>query len=544
MFKLLHVICLLCLVILLTSCSSARFFQQQEPKITVKNALVAGQLPNLHDLSTNEVHQHCLSLTKDTDIDLVLLVHCSNELLSRADLSQPLRQYALTSYNQTLYLLIKMTRQPSFTTDSVNVQYPNPSQFSFSQEMLALDSRLQPKIFGQLGIPVVTHRANKQTGLDIYYPLEGVKRAATLVMTAVQAQQGSLTLAVDILTAEDHATITLGANHYSLRHSPGSAFLALIEQANIDDYNWLGFVSPAQAETRRGVFAIGDISEHKTPIIMVHGLNSDPLIWRHLTMAILNQPDLLALYQIWHIYYPSGPPPFYSAARTRENLRALLQQIASPRPIDKAVIIGHSMGGVVAKLLATETHLGLWDAAFNQSPDAVLTADNAELKDIFIFEPVFKHNTVFFLDTPFKGSQVANSTIGYIDAKLVTLPSDFTHLFQQLINRVGPDVITAKMQPFLLDYGPNSVQVLRPGHPLMEALYDMPIAGESYAIIGSTSVLSCDELSLCSAISDGVVSFESANYQYAKEFIIAPSNHNSFQSQAAIDFILSKLKTQ
>ncbi|CAM3656432.1 hypothetical protein [Rheinheimera salexigens] len=203
MFKLLHVICLLCLVTLLTSCSSARFFQQQEPNVRVKKALVAGQLPNFHDLTTNEVHQHCLSLTKDTDIGLVLLVHCSNELLSRADLSQPLRQYALTSYNQTLYLLIKMTKQPSFTTDSVNVQYANPSQFSFSQ------------------------------------------------------------------------------------------------------------------------------------------------------------------------------------------------QIASPSPIDKAVIIGHSMGGVVAKLLATETHLGLWDAALNQSPDAVLTVDNAALKDIFIFEPAFKDNTVF-----------------------------------------------------------------------------------------------------------------------------------------------------
>jgi len=250
----------------------------------------------------------------------------------------------------------------------------------------------------------------------------------------------------------------------------------------------------------------------------------------------------MSRYQIWHIYYPSGPPPFYSALRTRDNLRSLLSEIDNHNLPDKAVIIGHSLGGVIAKLLATQTNFNLWDATFNKRPDNLLTAENATVRDIFIFEPVFKKNTVFFLDTPFKGSEAANSIIGYIGDFLVTLPSDFTHLFKDLIKRVGPHVITEKMRPFLIDYGPNSVQVLRPGHPLMNTLYDMPISGDSYAIIGSNGELKCENTTKCSAISDGVVSYDSANYRYAKENIIAPSSHNSFQSKEAIDFILSKLK--
>lgn len=76
----------------------------------------------------------------------------------------------------------------------------------------------------------------------------------------------------------------------------------------------------------------------------------------------------------------------------------------------------------------------------------------------------------------------------------------------------------------------------------MNALYDIPIAGYSYAIIGSNGKLKCETPTKCSNISDGVVSYDSANYRYAREHMISPSSHNSFQSKKAINFILNKLK--
>ena len=83
------------------------------------------------------------------------------------------------------------------------------------------------------------------------------------------------------------------------------------------------------------------------------------------------------------------------------------------------------MGGVIAKLLATKADFELWDAAFTKRPSEVIKPENIPVKDIFMFEPVFENNTVFFLDTPFKGSEVANSAIGYIGAFLVSLPSEY-----------------------------------------------------------------------------------------------------------------------
>ena len=542
MIKLIHLIGHLLLVISLTSCSSVRFFKQANPKLTVTNELVTGNLPNLTNLSTDEVYGHCLLLPKSTDIGLVLLTHCTEELLSRDDLSPEYRSYGVANYNLALYTLVATSKQTSDIKKRVTLNYSMPVNFIFSDEMIAIDNRLRPKFFGEIGIPIVTNKSNQQLGIELYYPLEGILRDATIVMRQIQIQGNSFEVSLDILFHSDKSTVEIGTNKFLLRHSPGSAFLALIEKADIDDFNWIGFVSPTKAEKRRGVFAIGDISKDKVPIIMLHGLNSDPLIWKYLTMSILNEPALFSRYQIWHVYYPSGPPPFYTASRTRDDLRSFLTELDSPAVAEHAVIIGHSMGGIISKLLATKTNFTLWDTAFNKRPDELLTEDFTEVKKVFIFDPVFKKSKIFFIDTPFKGSEVANSTIASIGTFLVTLPTEFTGLFQKFFDRVGSQIITEEMQPFFLNYGPNSIQVLRPGHPLMKTLYDLPISGDAYTIVGSNSALKCQETTSCADISDGVVSFNSANYRYAKEQIIAPSSHDSFQSTEAINFILRKLK--
>ncbi|MEH6454300.1 MAG: alpha/beta hydrolase, partial [Psychromonas sp.] len=343
--------------------------------MTLKKELGDTSLPNLTDLATNEVQTYCLSLPQKTDIGLVLLMRCSKELLARDDLDLPLRSYAVSAYNHALLTLVTTDKQQTDSTNRVILNYPTSSNFTLSDKMRAIDSRLKPVIFGEVGIAIVTARENKKSGIDTYYPLEGIFQDATIVMTRVKKQGDSFEVSLNILMNNDVSTIKMGSNDYVLKHSPGSAYLALIEKANIDDFNWLGFVSPSQAEKRRGVFSIGAISDEKIPLIMLHGLNSDPLIWRYLTMALLNESELMSRYQIWHIYYPTGPPPFYTALRTRDNLRSMLREIDNPSLADNAVIVGHSMGGIITKLLAIKSNLSLWDATFNIPPEALLAGD-------------------------------------------------------------------------------------------------------------------------------------------------------------------------
>ena len=528
-------------------CSNSRFVHQVSPSVNIIKGYNALILQSFTSLNTATVEEYCRSLSDDTDYYLVDRLHCANELLSRRNLSSKQQQFALFSYNDSLHKIIRAQHSGLLQSKKITISYHTFEQFTFAQDITALDIRLTPTIFGEIGIPVTIQRDNTKTGLDKYLPLEGILESASITLSNIETFEDKESLHITLQINHDFSKnqIILGNNNYTIRRSPSSAYLSLIEQADIDEYSWLGFVSAAKAEKRRGIFAINGLSDTKIPVIMIHGLNSDPLIWRHLTIAMLNDPALVAKYQIWHVYYPSGPPPFYNAARLRNNIRELLHNIGNPELNKQAVVIGHSMGGLVANLLTTKTNYELWDATFKQRPEYVVSKQDTIVKDIFTFNPIFEKNTVFFLDTPFKGSDVANSFIGQVGSFLISLPQDFTQIFKRFFDRVGPDILTEKMRPFLINYGPSSVHVLRPGHPLMDALYKLPISGEAYAIIGSNSgVLDCDQNNGCRNISDGVVNYDSANYLHAKERIIVESSHDSFKSAQAIEFILSKLRTK
>ena len=529
---------------MLGACSTVRFveIQQGESNLTQTPGYIV--LPPIDDKSTPELHGHCLSLDKTSDIGVALLLRCTQTLLARNDLSTPLKAFAIKEHNNSLLSLVKA--KPELDSSLLEISFTGPENFVLVNDMQVKDDPLRPVTFGKVGLAAVVKRQNQLNAADQFYPLEGIYRPHVIYLENIELNGLVLRVKLKVEHIDQPRKATFGANELALKYSPGAAYLALLEAANIDDFSWLGFTNASEAERRRGVFSIGDYSAEKIPLVMIHGLNSDPLIWRFLSMAIFNDKSLNQMFQIWHVYYPSGPPPFYNAMRIRRKLNALLEHLGNPELKNKAVLIGHSMGGLIAKTLSTNPGFQLWDATFTQRPDKLLQdgaqSKKEEVEDVFIFEPVFADNKVFFLDTPHKGSEIASSTIGLIGSSLVSLPGTFTNLFKDFIDKVGINKLTTAMLPFLRDYGPNSVQVLRPGHPLLETLYHITVQGRAYSIIGSDGLLDCQSREECQSISDGVVSYNSADLANVEEKIIVQSSHNSFKSPRAIEFIKQRLK--
>jgi hypothetical protein len=535
----LRLLLILAITMVLGGCSSARFLQFKEPQLHIRHALGYAKLPDLESLSLGALHSHCLNVSDDSDIGLVLSLQCAETLLASPQLNPNLKAYALNLYNDALYKLLKTNNSQS---SLVSVAINGPKQFTFVSSLQAVEPRLAAKTFGELGLALVVKQQAPEVNKAKFYPAEGIYRAYNAKLASIAAQGLTYLVTIDIEPLNSSKEVRFGDNHYALSYSPAASFLMLLEVATIDQFSWLGFISASEAEKRRGIFSLVPLTADKEPLVMIHGLNSDPLIWRYLTMAILNDELLSQRYQIWHVYYPSGPPPFFNAMRVRKLLNELSKVASGEQRFTQATIIGHSMGGVISKTLTTQSQYTLWDATFTERPEQLLNNQQRDIQDIFVFAPVFEHNRVFFLDTPHRGSSIAESALGYIGASLVTLPLEFTGLFKALIDEIGIAKLTKGMLPFLKDYGPNSVQVLRPGHPLMTVLCELPVQGEAYNIIGSTGRLSCEPGDDCSDISDSVVDYSSAYYDKAKETIIVKSSHNSFQSPRAIEYILAKLK--
>ena len=100
---------------------------------------------------------------------------------------------------------------------------------------------------------------------------------------------------------------------------------------------------------------------------MIHGLGSSPLIWQRLSNAVWAASHLRSRYQVWHVVYQTNAPLLVTRRRVQIYLDDAWR-VLDPEGDDPArsgmVLVGHSLGGVVARMLCVDSGDVLWDAAF------------------------------------------------------------------------------------------------------------------------------------------------------------------------------------
>ena len=122
---------------------------------------------------------------------------------------------------------------------------------------------------------------------------------------------------------------------------------------------------------RQGIFFLEPYDPEKIPVLMVHGILSSPLMWKDLTNRIIGDRVLQKKYQVWHYTYATGFPILTSARMLREQLDSvnIALQRAGLAPHQPIVLIGHSLGGLLAKMMVSDSHDLVWDQYFGVAPD-------------------------------------------------------------------------------------------------------------------------------------------------------------------------------
>ncbi len=321
------------------------------------------------------------------------------------------------------------------------------------------------------GVPMVRFRPNAGAA-DKQYPPEGIFVPVTL--TSEVSAPGA-PLRVTIRGVEGAALREGGWANAS-----GQAYLRLEERSRLNQESARGFRDPSKLRVHtNGIYLIEPYDPNRIPLLMIHGLRSNPLIWHDLTVAVLEDPALHARFQVWHAFYPTGTPPFYAASKARERLRGVL---AAFDPSGTALasrhvaLIGHSMGGLMSRALVTEENGALWEATFTVPPAALPVAPDQRqaFESILTLGHEPEIGFVAFLNTPHRGSRTADSAIGRFADSLVRLPVGFMQIFTADLDYLP--YTTPAMRRFLGEGGPSSVEALSPGHPLLRAMAEQPIA--------------------------------------------------------------------
>jgi pimeloyl-ACP methyl ester carboxylesterase len=272
---------------------------------------------------------------------------------------------------------------------------------------------------------------------------------------------------------------------------------------------------------------------NRIPVIFVHGLQDTPVSWMPMINALYEDPDIRRRYQFWVFSYPSGYPYPYSAVLFRKELDDVAKAFPDHKPI---VLIGHSMGGIISRLMITDAGDKLWRAYFGKSPAETKISGSA--RELLEKSLIFNHrpdvSRVVFICAPHRGAPMGANFIGRIGTKLVRMPFLVASFPARAIQAAAvPD--PSSMQ---LNRIPTSIDTLSPRNRFVKEINKLPTTPgiPFHTIEGDRGRGDAPESS------DGVVPYWSSHLHGAVSELIVPSNHSAPRNPQAIAEVRRILK--
>jgi pimeloyl-ACP methyl ester carboxylesterase len=271
---------------------------------------------------------------------------------------------------------------------------------------------------------------------------------------------------------------------------------------------------------------------NKTIVLVIHGLMDSQATWTPMINTLRGDPVIRKHYQFWFYSYPSGYPYPYSAAILRTELDRVEKRYPARKPM---VVIGHSMGGCISRLLLTDSGDQLWLKIFGRPPDQVPLSP--QTREYFEDELFFRHRKeigrVIFIAAPLRGSNLAKGIFGSIAGMFIRESAVSSQASEEMLrhSNIQEDELKPKRRA-------NSVDTLSPNSRFVNVVNTIPMTpGVPYdTIIGDRGRGDSPNSS------DGIVPYWSSHMAGAQREYIVPSGHSAHQDPQAIKDVLQILK--
>ena len=330
--------------------------------------------------------------------------------------------------------------------------------------------------------------------------------------------------------------VGVGAHRLQLARDTSAAYAWAMDVSKLERRGVWGLLGGKQIGRRAGLYLLDDYDPGKCPLVMIHGLGSNPLIWSRVSNAVWGDAELRARFQIWQLVYQTDVPLLVARLHVQDYLDdawRMLDPDGNAKSRSNAVLVGHSLGGVVARLLCARSGDALWNAAFLVPAD-MLDADEDDrnlIDRIFHFVPYGGIARAIFLAAPHHGSPSAATLLGRLTGDLVGRRTSEVHALRRIALR-NPQAIRPELLPMFLEGWINSITTLQAGQPVRRAAESlMPPAGFPYHTIAGVQPGRRTP-------SDGVEPLESALLPGAASTLVVESGHRVHERPAAVEEIV------
>ncbi len=380
-----------------------------------------------------------------------------------------------------------------------------------------------------LGAPLIA--SSTPSSVKGYFPRMPVTALLRVEGGAKEWSAGQLKLSLELYSGYDTHTARLGAREVPLAVDSTAPVAYALNNSSVWRLGLQQFLSSREI-VKSGVYPMQPYRPGAIPVVLVHGTLSSPVYWAEMWKTLRSDTALREHYQFWVYIYNSGNPLTWSAANLRDALSQTVADLdpqAKDSALRKMVLIGHSQGGLLAKLAVTPTEDRIWRLFSDKNLEELDIPQSlrAEIRRNVFIEPLPFVKRVIFMATPHRGSFLSTSFVRRFAARLISLPSQLV----ETVGQIAQLQEKVKLPPQLKGRIPTSLDGMSPDNPLLLALAEIPPAPgvKCHSIIAVKGEDSPDQGN------DGVVAYQSAHVSYSDSELVVRCSHSCQDHPAAIE---------
>jgi pimeloyl-ACP methyl ester carboxylesterase len=327
-----------------------------------------------------------------------------------------------------------------------------------------------------------------------------------------------------IHTIFDTEDIQIGHETVPLEYDQTAARALSLIETRAWGKEYSGFLDGTLIPKAARLVALEPHRRGRRPVVLVHGTASSPFRWADMVNDLLEDPSIRDHFEFWFFSYATGNPIPYSALQLRQAIEIAVSQTDPRDPaLHDMTVIGHSQGGLLAKMLVIDPGDALWDSISRRPFNSLaLNPGTRTLLQASLFpKPLPDVRHVIFIATPHRGSYVAAFSISQFIGRFVRFPIDVTNAAKDILTGNGGNLLVDPSHTRL-----GSVYGMLPGNPFINALASVPVAPnvEDHSIIPILG----DKVTPDSG--DGVVKYASAHIDHVDSELVVPHSGHSTQS--------------
>jgi len=355
-----------------------------------------------------------------------------------------------------------------------------------------------------------------------------IKVAATALLRIDDARKqlegARMQATLDLYPESETETVVIAGRTVPLEQEPSAALAWGLQEAPIWERELKGFFgSVFQVGAKNQLVSMTPHRYGQIPVVFVHGTASSAGRWAEMINVLQGDPAIRDRYDFWAFSYDTGNPILYSSMILRDALTSAVKALdpeGKDPGLQQMVVIGHSQGGLLTKMMVVNTGSRFYDGVFKRPIDQLNVSDETReivRRSMFVAALPFVKR-VIFITTPHRGGyQAASELVRGLVQRLVSAPA-------RLVK--GTAELLANREALAVTEGggrlPTAVDNMSPRNPFIKTLSIIPIdpgvAAHSIIPVKGTGPVETGD--------DGVVKYESAHIDGVKSELVVRWEHS------------------